>query len=176
MLAGVVLVAVAGAGCGRSLPDEGPVATGPAQTGAFEESEAEGAIRGVGAAGAPNDYLQAVADAVSAEDPTVKLSLTQAEPDFDALCQGEVDVAAALGDRAVCDAAVGFTVAKAGKEPVVFYVNRDSLLQTFELESLIQYAVDNGESLSSQAGLEPLSIDELQETQTKLEQAIAGVG
>ena len=171
-----MLLAVAVAGCGRPLPDEGPVATGPAQTGAFEESEAEGAIRGVGAAGAPHDYLQAVADALSAEDPTVTLRLAEEEPDFDALCQGKVDVVAALGDRAVCDAAVGFPVAKAAGEPVVFYVSRDSVLQTFEIESLIQYAVDNGESLAGQAGLEPLSIDELQETQTKLEQVIAGVG
>ena len=90
-------------------------------------------------------------------------------------------VAAATGDpeEDVCggeDLAVGFHVADADGEPVVFYVNRDSLLQAFELEILIQYAVDNGETLPGEAGLQPLPIDQLQETQTKLEQVIAGVG
>jgi hypothetical protein len=110
----------------------------------------------------------------------VKLQVEEAEPDYDELCAGSVDVAAATGDPGedVCggeDAAVGFHVAEAGSEPVVFYVNRDSLLR-FEVEGLIQYAIDNGETLPGEAGLDPLSIDELQETQTKLEQAIAGVG
>jgi ABC-type phosphate transport system substrate-binding protein len=177
---GVALVVVAGAGCGRPLPEDTPQATAPAETGAFEEEPAaEGAIVAMGT-GAPRDYLVAVAEAAEAEDPTVKVQVEDAEPDYDALCSGEVDVVAATGDAEedVCagkDAAVGFHVANAGSEPVVFYVNRDAILQAFEVEGLIQYAVDNGETLPGEAGLEPLSIDDLQETQTKLEQVIAGV-
>lgn len=177
---GAALLACTGVACGRALPEETPAATGPTETGAFEEPAGAEAIEGVGA-GASRAYLVAVGEALAAEDRTVKLSVTDEEPDFDALCQGDVDVVAATGDAEddVCggtDAAVGFHVADAEREPVVFYVNRDSLLQTFEVESLIQYAVDNGESLAAEAGLEPLPIDVLQETQTRLEQAIAGVG
>jgi len=176
---GAALLALSGLGCGRALPEEGPAATGPAETGAFEEPAEEGAIKGVGT-GAPYTYLVAVGKALAAEDPTVKLGVTEAEPDFEALCAGKVDVVAAAGDADtdVCggtDAAVGFHVADAGGEPVVFYVNRDSIVR-FEVESLIQYAVDQGETLPGEAGLDPLSIDQLQETQTKLEQVIAGVG
>jgi hypothetical protein len=174
------LLAVVGTGCGRPLPEDTPQATAPAETGAFEEPAEEGSIKGMGT-GAPRDYLVAVGKAAEAEDPTVEVNVQDAEPDYDALCSGMVDVVAATGDadENVCggkDAAVGFHVANAGSEPVVFYVNRDSLLQIFEVEGLIQYAVDNGETLPSDAGLEPLSIDELQETQTKLEQVVAGVG
>jgi hypothetical protein len=174
------LLLLGGVACGRALPEDTPAATAPAETGAFEEpANQAGAIEGVGT-GAPRDYLVAVGEAATAEDPTVKLQVEEAEPDYDALCAGSVDVAAATGDAGedVCggrDAAVGFHVADAGSEPVVFYVNRDSLLR-FEVEGLIQYAIDNGETLPGEAGLDPLSIEELQETQTKLEQAIAGVG
>jgi hypothetical protein len=181
LLAVAVLVSLGGVACGRALPEDTPAATGPVETGAFEEPASdEGTIKAV-AAGAPHDYLAAVGKAVAAEDPTMKLRVEDAEPDYDALCAGRVDIAAATGDadEDVCggnDAAVGFHVADAGGEPVVFYVNRDAIFEKFEVEGLIQYAVDNGEMLPAGAGLEPLSIDELQETQTKLEQVIAGVG
>jgi hypothetical protein len=160
------------------VPEAGPVATGPAETGAFEEPEEEGAIRGVGT-GAPRAYLLAVGEALEAEDPTVRLRVEEGEPDFDTLCAGTVDVASAVGDAGddVCggtDAAVGFHVADLDGDPVVFYVNRESLMG-FEVESLLQYAVDNGEALPQAAGLDPLSVEELQETQTRLEQVIAGV-
>jgi hypothetical protein len=174
------LLVLLGAGCGRPLPEDTPQATAPAETGAFEEPAEEGGIKGMGT-GAPHDYLVAVAKGAEAEDPTVKAKVEDAEPDYDALCSGKVDVVAATGDAEedVCggkDAAVGFHVANAGSEPVVFYVNRKSLLNSFEIEGLVQYAVDNGETLPSDAGLEPLSLDDLQDTQTKLEQVIAGVG
>jgi ABC-type glycerol-3-phosphate transport system substrate-binding protein len=176
-----VLLSLGGVACGRALPEDTPAATGPAETGAFDEpASQEGTIKGVGS-GAPHDYLAAVGKALEAEDPTVKLEVEDAEPDYDALCAGRIDVVAATGDAAkdVCggkDAAVGFHLANAEAEPVVLYVNRDSILNNFEVEGLIQFAVDNGETLPAQAGLEPLSIDQLQETQTKLEQVIAGVG
>jgi hypothetical protein len=177
---GAVVLAVGGAACGRPLPEDTPQATAPAETGAFEEPAEEGAIKAMGA-GAAHDYLVAVLEAAEAEDPTVNVSVEDVEPGFDALCSGKVDVVAATGDADddVCggkDAAVGFHVANAGSEPVVFYVNRNSILQAFEVEGLIQYAVDHGETLPADAGLQPLSIDELQETQTKLEQVVAGVG
>jgi hypothetical protein len=121
----------------------------------------------------------AVAEAYRAEDPTATLNVRDAEPDFHTLCAGEIDLVTATGDadEDVCNgqgAAVGFHVANAGGEPIVIYVNRESILR-FEVEGLIQYAVDNGETLPEAAGAEPLTIDELQETQTKLEQVIAGV-
>jgi len=175
LVAVAVLLSLGGVACGRALPEDTPAATGPVETGAFEEPATdEGAIKGVGT-GAPHDYLVAVGKALAAEDPTVKLEVGDAAPDYDALCAGQVDVVAAIGDADVCEEAVGFHLADAGAEPVVFYVNRDSILG-FEVEGLIQYAVDNGETLPGPAGLDPLSIDELQETQTKLEQVIAGVG
>jgi ABC-type amino acid transport substrate-binding protein len=172
-----VLLSLGGVACGRALPADTPAATGPVETGAFEEPAGEeGGIKGM-ATGAPHDYLVAVGDALAAEDPTVKLVVDDAEPDFEALCAGRTDVLAATGDadEEICKGAVGFHVADAGSEPVVFYVNRDSILR-FEVEGLIQFVVDNGEELPAGAGLDPLSIDELQDTQTKLEQVIAGVG
>ena len=177
--AAAVTVLSLAVGCGRALPEDTPAATGPAETGAFEEPTQEGAIKGTGT-GAPGEYLAAVGEALAAEDPTATVEVDDAAPDYDALCAGKVDVVAATGDAGadVCDgkdAAVGFHVADAGGQPVVFYVNRDSMLR-FEVEDLLQYAVDNGETLPADAGLEPLSIDELQGTQTKLEQVIAGVG
>lgn len=177
---GAVLLVLGGVACGRPLPEDAPQATAPAETGAFEEPAEEGAIEALGT-GAPHDYLVAVADAAEAEDPTVKVNVEDAEPDYDALCSGEVDVVAATGDadEDVCgekDAAVGFHVANAASEPVVFYVNRDAIFQSFEVEGLVQYAVDNGERLPAEAGLQPLSLDDLQATQTKLEQVVAGVG
>jgi|SRR5215210_8459898 len=176
-LLGAALLCVGGVACGRALPEDTPAATGPVETGAFEEppQEEDGAVEATGT-GAPHDYLAAVGKALEAEDPTVKLELQDAEPDYKALCAGRVDVVAATGAADVCSEAVGFHVADAGGEPVVFYVNRDSLLDKFEIESLIQYAVDNGETLPAQAGVDPLSIDELQDTQTKLEDVVAGVG
>jgi hypothetical protein len=179
---GAALLAFAGLGCGRSLPEDEPIATGPVETGAFEEeAPAEGtgaAITGVGT-GTPRNYVLEVAEAFRTEDPTATLDVRDAEPDFDALCGGEIDLVATTGDAGedVCsgeDTAVGFHVASASGEPIVIYVNRESILR-FEVEGLIQYAVDNGETLPRAAGAEPLSIDELQETQTKLEQVIAGV-
>jgi hypothetical protein len=121
----------------------------------------------------------AVAEAYRAEDPTATLDVRDVEPDFHTLCAGEIDIVATTGDAAedVCggqDAAVGFHVANAGAEPIVIYVNRESILR-LEVEGLIQYAVDNGETLPEAAGAEPLTVEELQETQTKLEQVIAGV-
>jgi hypothetical protein len=178
LLFGAALLSLGGAACGRALPADTPAATGPVETGAFEEpANGEGAIEAMGT-GAPHDYLVAVGDALAAEDPTVKLEVEDAEPDFEALCAGRTDVVTATGDadEEICKGAVGFHVADAGSEPVVFFVNRDAILGEFELESLIQYAVDNGQTLPAEAGLDPLSIDELQETQTKLEQVIAGVG
>jgi ABC-type phosphate transport system substrate-binding protein len=179
-LAGAALLAFSGLACGRALPEETPATTGPVETGAFEEpATEEGTIEGVGS-GAPGAYLRAVGKALEAEDPTVKLRVQDAERDFQALCAGTVDIASAVGaaDKDVCggtDAAVGFHVADAEGGPVAFYVNRDSFAM-FEVESLVQYAVDNGETLPAEAGLAPLGIDELQETQTKLEQVGAGVG
>ncbi len=176
LLAGAVLLSLGGVACGRALPEDTPAATGPAETGAFQEpANDEGAITGTGT-GEAHDYLAAVGKALEAEDPTVKLRVEDAEPDYKALCAGRVDVVAAIGVVDVCKQAVAFHVADAGGAPVVFYVNRNSLLDTFEVESLIQYAVDNGETLPDKTGVDPLSIDELQDTQTKLEDAVAGVG
>jgi hypothetical protein len=175
------VLSLGGVACGRALPEDTPAATGPVETGAFEEPEQdqEGAIRAM-ATGAPREYLVAVGDAFAAEDPTANLRVEDAEPDHDALCAGSVDIVATTGDASedVCggtDAAVGFHVADSAGEPVVFFVNRDSMLR-FEVEGLIQHAVDNGETLPAEVGLEPLSIEELQETQTKLERVMAGVG
>ena len=130
--------------------------------------------------GTPHDYLVAVAKGAESEDPTVKVKVQESEPDYDALCSGKVDVVASAGnaDDDVCggkDAAVGFHVADAAGEPLVFYVNRKSLLR-FEVEGLVQYAIDNGETLPADVGVQPLSLDALQDTQTKLEDVVAGVG
>jgi hypothetical protein len=153
------------------------------ETGAFDveepEETGEAAISGVGT-GAARDYVLAVAEQFRVEDPTATLGIRVAEPDFDALCAGEIDLVATSGDadRDVCggqDGAVGFHVANAGGEPIVIYVNRESILR-FEVEGVIQYAVDHGETLPQTAGAEPLSLDELQATQTKLERVVAGVG
>ena len=123
--------------------------------------------------------MLAVAEAFQVEDPAATLDVRDAEPDFEGLCAGELDLVATTGDADadVCDGqdtAVGFHVANSAGKPIVIYVNRESILR-FEVEGLIQYAVDNGETLPQGAGAEPLTIDELQETQTKLEQVIAGV-
>jgi hypothetical protein len=181
VVAGAALLVLGSVACGRALPEDTPVATGPAETGAFEEpASEEGTIKAMGS-GAPRDYLVAVGKALEAEDLTVKLKVEDAQPDYDALCAGKVDIVAGPGDadKDVCggkDAAAGFQVAKTGGQPVVFYVNRKSLLNKFEVESLIQYAVDNGETLPGDVGADALTIDELQDTQTKLEQVVAGVG
>lgn len=182
LLLGAAVLAFAGLACGRPLPKDEPVATGTVETGAFDEPEpgAGGAsITGVGT-GVPREFVLKLAEAYRQEDPTATLELKDAEPDFEALCAGEIDLVAASGDASkdVCsgeDAAVGFHVANAGGEPIVLYVNRESILR-LEVEGMVQYAVDNGETLPQTAGAEPLNLDELQETQTKLEQVIAGVG
>ena len=176
LLLGTAALVLLGVACGRPLPEQAPVPTGPAQTGAFEEPEPvkEGAIRAAGAPGAPHDYLAALADAFAAVDPAVRVRLAESEPDLDALCAGELEVVAARGDSGedTCPEAAAFLVA----EGVVLHVNRESLLQSFEVESLVQQAVDTGEALPQEVGLEPLPIEALQQAQTKLEQVIAGVG
>jgi hypothetical protein len=179
---GAALLVLFGLACGRPLPKDEPVATAPVETGAFGDTTgpaAEGAVTVVGT-GAPHRYAEKLAAALQVADPTAAIEVKNAEPDFAALCAGKVDVVAASGeaDRDVCggkDAVVGFHVADAAGQPIVLYVNREAILR-FEVEGLLQYAVDNGETLPQEAGAVPLSLDALQETQTKLEQVVAGVG
>ena len=175
-----MVVAVAGAACGRPLPDDDPVATGPAETGAFDVDEpaddADAAITGVGS-GTARAYVLKVAEAFRDDGSTATLDLRQGEPDLDALCAGDIDVVAIVGDADadVCggtDAAVGFHVANTRGDAIVVYVNRESI-RRFELEGLIRFALDNARTLPQQAGAQPLGVEELRETQTKLEQIVA---
>ena len=58
---------------------------------------------------------------------------------------------------------------------MLLYVDRESLVR-FEVESLLEFVVDNAERIASRARLDPLGLDELQATTRTLEQVVAGVG
>jgi hypothetical protein len=175
------VLAVAGFGCGRDRPGDLPaIGTDAAgETGAFEDVGGGGATFRVVVTAATQPLLTAAAKGYATEDPTLRIVRQEADAKaaVAAVCAGKADAAVAEsggtcgGAKA---ASVDFHVANADGTPVRLYVTRKALLR-FEVEGFVQYVIDNGETLPGSAGLEPLSIDELQETQTVLEQVIAGV-
>jgi hypothetical protein len=178
------------AGCGRSRPDDS-AATTPEQgdpTGAFggDGEGLEGTIR---VAGAPSGLklVELAGRDFRKEEPGVAVS-AQGAPVEDAigrLCSGRLDVAAvdrplSAAERKACEAradgAVELHVADApGGRPVTLVTTNEVLFERFEVEGLLQYTLDDAERLAREAGLEPLSVDELDEAQTAFEQALAGI-
>ena len=175
------------AGCGRELPDRAAesVPAGGDEVGAFQEL---GDLSGrVETDGSPllARFLTVSAREFRAEEPKVKVTVGRSGT-ADAVrqvCAGKLAVASA--DRAMSPrerkacarvgGAVALHVADRGDRPLYLYATGESLLR-FEVEAFLQFVLDNEEQLARAAGVEPLTLDELQETTTVLEKALAGVG
>lgn len=134
----------------------------------------------------PARFLKIVAKAFRAEEPDVRLAVSGSvtEDGFARLCAGTADLVAA--DRAIAPAEAsrcqarqvdyfGLHVANADGKRLLLYVGARTL-ERLEVESLVQFVVDTAQETASQAGLEPLTDEELQETTTTFEQALAGIG
>ena len=67
-------------------------------------------------------------------------------------------------------------MADADGKPVYLVTTQDVLFDKLELESYLDFVLGNAAETAQQAGLEPLTVEELDETQTRLEQGLAGVG
>lgn len=184
-LLAAALLGLAGFGCGRERPgakDLAPVGTdAPGETGGFEDvGGLEGELPAAGTAGGVR-LLRVASQGFALEEPALELTIREADAEgaLGLLCRGEAKIAVveggasgACGERKA--GFVDFQVARAEGKPVRLYVSRETLAK-FEVEGFVQYAIDNGETLPGKAGFDPLSLDELQETQTELEQVIAGV-
>jgi hypothetical protein len=178
------------AGCGRSLPEEAAetVPEGGDPTGAFGEGGEglEGTIR-VAGAGSGVKLVKLAAGAFREEEPGVEVSARAAPVDeaVAGVCAGRLDVAVAdrplaSAERSACESkaegAVELHLADGpGGRPVTLVTTNAVLFERFEVEGLLQFVLDDAESLARGASLEPLSLDELDETQATFEQALAGI-
>lgn len=187
LLAATTLLLV---GCGRSLPDESaePVPEQGDATGAFG-GEGEGLKGTIGAAGhaAGVKLIESAAAGFRKEEPGVTATAREAAV-ADAiarLCAGELDVALTdrplrAPERSACEAkadgAVELHVAGGpGGRPVTLVTTNRVLFERFEVEGLLQYVLDDAAALARRAGLQPVSVEELDRAQTDFEQALAGV-
>lgn len=188
----MLLLAVAvTAACGREVPEDegGPAPTGGDPTGAFGEPGGEGEGGRVRIAGVPASVrlARSAARGFEAEDPSTEIVLAESDAGaaIAAVCAGKVEIAGTdreltAAERSACvkkgEGAVELHVADAGGKPVYFVTTQKALFDKLELESYVDFFITNAEATAQQAGLEPLDLDELQETQTRFEQGLAGVG
>jgi ABC-type phosphate transport system substrate-binding protein len=193
LLLTLLLAVAAAAGCGRELPEaeDEPVPTGGDPTGAFGEPGGGGAGEGrsVRLSGVPASVQlgRAASSGFKAEEPETKVVVAEldAAAAISALCAGKVEIAGTDREptgpeRQACletqEGAVALHLADAGGEPVYLVTTQKALFDSLELEAYLDYVITNAEETARGAGLEPLEVDELQETQTRFEQGLAGVG
>jgi ABC-type phosphate transport system substrate-binding protein len=190
-LATLALVAlVVLAACGRPLPDDQAenAPAGGDTTGAFDVG---------GGGGETSDSLKLAGDAELAklvraagrafeaqEDVGVKFAAQTGEEAYAALCAGRVEVAAtaqpvAAARRKACggkpESDVELPVARAPSGVVYLYTTRKALSRRFEVESFVQYVLDNNEQIAEKGGLQPLSEDEIQTARDRFEDAVSGL-
>jgi phosphate transport system substrate-binding protein len=89
-----VLLAIPAAGCGRSRPESEPAATGPADTGAFEEEALSGKIRADGSS-TVGPLVTLAAERFRKEEPDVQVTvgISGTGGGFERFCRGETDIA-----------------------------------------------------------------------------------
>lgn len=185
----VAVLAAGAAGCGRELPKDEPAApAGGDPTGAFGEPGGGGGARiRLGGVVAAVKLGRSAARGYRTEDPDTRVVLREQEAGeaVAGLCDGTLDVAGTDreltgAERAACrksgGGAVELHLADAGGRPVYLVTTQDLLFDKLELESYLDFTVTNAVEAAQQAGLEPLEVEELDETQTRLEQGLAGVG
>ena len=176
------------AACGRPLPDDRAENAPPGgdRTGAFDVrgEQAPPPLKVMGdaelaklvrAAGRAFEAQEAVG-ATFAEQP--------GEEAYAALCAGRVDVAAtaqpvALARRQDCGGKpandVELPVARAPSGVVYLYTTRKALGRRFEVESFVQYVLDNYEQIAENGRLQALSGDEIQTARDRFEDAVSGL-
>jgi phosphate transport system substrate-binding protein len=88
-----VLLALPAAGCGRSRPKDEPAATGPADTGAFEEEPLSGKIRADGSS-TVGPLVSLAAERFRREEPDVRVTvgISGTGGGFERFCRGETDI------------------------------------------------------------------------------------
>ena len=184
----LLVLGVLAAGCGRELPEaEEPLPENGDVTGAFGEEEGGlgGRVTVAGAASAAR-YAQAAARGFRAEEPETRVRVTERDvaEALAAVCRGEVDVAGAdrrftAAERKACageaEGAVELHVANDGGKPVYLVTTQAALFDSLQAESFLDYAITASEETAAQAGLEPLTVEERQGTETEFQQALAGV-
>lgn len=186
LVAATVLLAAA---CGRSLPEEAAetVPRGGDPTGAFGGG-GEGLDGTVRVAGTPAGVrlLRRAAEEFRAEEPDVVISLwpAPAPAALARLCAGKLEVAVVerpptAAERRPCEAREGSVELRVARSragrPVTIVTTGRALFERFEVEALLQSVLDEADTLARGAGLQPLDVDELDETQTEFERALAGV-
>jgi phosphate transport system substrate-binding protein len=104
----VVLLALPAAGCGRSRPKDEAAATGPADTGAFEEEALSGKIRADGSS-TVGPLVTLAAERFRKEEPDVRVTvgISGTGGGFERFCRGETDISNASrpieeDERAAC--------------------------------------------------------------------------
>jgi phosphate transport system substrate-binding protein len=88
-----VILAVPAAGCGRTRPKAEPAATGPADTGAFEEEPLSGKIRADGSS-TVGPLVTLAAERFRKEEPDVRITvgISGTGGGFERFCRGETDI------------------------------------------------------------------------------------
>lgn len=183
-----LLTLVVLAACGRPLPDDQGENAPPGgdTTGAFDAGggEASDSLKVAGDAELAN-VVRAAGHAFKAqEDVGVRFAEQPGEEAYAALCAGRVDVAAtaqpvAAARRQDCggkpESDVELPVARAPGGVVYLYTTRKALSRRFEVESFVQYVLDNNEQIAEKGGLQPLSEDETQTARDRFEDAVSGL-
>jgi ABC-type phosphate transport system substrate-binding protein len=184
----VILALVVLAACGRPLPDdqEENAPPGGDTTGAFDVGgeEAAPSLEVAGDAELAK-LVRAAGRAFEAlEDVGVRFAEQPGEGAYAALCAGRVDVAAtaqpvAAARRQDCggtpESDVELPVARAPSGVVYLYTTRKALGRRFEVESFVQYVLDNYEQIAQKGGLQALSGDEIETARDRFEDAVSGL-
>jgi hypothetical protein len=187
-LASLALVAlVVLAACGRPLPDDEAEKAPPGgdTTGAFDVGGGEsGALKVAGDATLARLVRTAGRGFKEQEVVGVNFAEQPGGEAYAALCAGRVDVAAtarpiaaprreACGGKPAGD--VELPIARAVTGDVYLYTTRKKLERRFEVETFIQYVLDNYEQVAERGGLTPLSEDEIQDARDQFEDAVSGL-
>ncbi len=117
--------AVAATGCGRDRPAAEPAATGPADTGAFDQEPLSGTIRADGSS-TVSPLVTLAAERFRAEEPDVRVTvgISGTGGGFERFCRGETDISNA--SRPIKDDETA-ACAKEGVEYVELQVANDGL-------------------------------------------------
>ena len=135
------VLALAAAGCGRSLPEDEPVATGPAETGAFELDEGTGgggeALSGrieVDGSSTVAPIATLAAERFQRDNPDVKVTVgvSGTGGGFERFCGGETDLSDASRpikdeEAEVCaDAGIEYVEFQIANDALTLVVNKDN--------------------------------------------------
>lgn len=183
----LLLVALGAGGCGRSLPEESaePVPGGGDQSGAFDDLGGLSQKLRLEGPAAAVAFARAGARGFREEEPDVKVAVAESDSAtaLGRLCAGKIQVAgterrAEAKERRACERAGGLVelhVANAAGKRIHLLTTVDVLAESFEVEAFLDFAITNNEQIAAAASLEPVSVDELQDTQTAFERALSGL-